>query len=369
MIKIVVLDIFPILMIKHLKPKQEYLDRYDCMTVEDCRSREKFHNNVGNAKTDLEKSARGLVRDLGLYFDLLYATLKWYDERDSTVSKWLEADERKDNLLEHAQPPEGVRCLKCYSLTTCSDKSIHDWGSDGRDRVLFMFDCPSGCLPRRAFFDDGEEYRIKPDLCPKCQTELDHTSERVKDKKIVTTYTCSKCSYTKTDELDLTVKKEKPDPDFLKDRARFCLTKEEADKKREEKWRAEEMGKLSDRLKEENLHQKEREAVFKLKKLTVIDLEKLLVPLSEKASYVKFQFGTPDLGRDLMIPFTAHDGKSDRTEGFSTSELQKIIKKALGDTNWRLMSDGISYRLGILTGRLRAYEREEDLIKLVTKEK
>lgn len=37
------------------------------------------------------------------------------------------------------------------------------------------------------------------------------------------------------------------------------------------------------------------------------------------------------------------------------------------DTNWRLMTDGISYRTGILTGRLRAYETEEDLLRLVKK--
>jgi hypothetical protein len=29
------------------------------------------------------------------------------------------------------------------------------------------------------------------------------------------------------------------------------------------------------------------------------------------------------------------------------------------------MSDGIYYRLGILSGRLKAYEREEDLVGLV----
>lgn len=46
-------------------------------------------------------------------------------------------------------------------------------------------------------------------------------------------------------------------------------------------------------------------------------------------------------------------------------ELQKIMKSSLKDANWRLMSDGVSYRLGILTSRLRAYEKEEDLLKLV----
>ena len=49
----------------------------------------------------------------------------------------------------------------------------------------------------------------------------------------------------------------------------------------------------------------------------------------------------------------------------STSNLQKLIKRTLKDTNWRLMSDGISYRLGLMSGRLRAYESKEDLLKLV----
>lgn len=33
------------------------------------------------------------------------------------------------------------------------------------------------------------------------------------------------------------------------------------------------------------------------------------------------------------------------------------------------MSDGISYRLGYLNGRVRAYEREEDLKQLVMKDR
>lgn len=49
--------------------------------------------------------------------------------------------------------------------------------------------------------------------------------------------------------------------------------------------------------------------------------------------------------------------------------IQKLIKKVLADTNWRLMSEGARYRLGMLEGRLRAYEREEDLLKLVEKVK
>jgi hypothetical protein len=57
--------------------------------------------------------------------------------------------------------------------------------------------------------------------------------------------------------------------------------------------------------------------------------------------------------------------KDNRNEYDSQRILKKIIRGLLKDTNWRLMSEGINYRLGILTGRLKAYEREEDLIKIL----
>jgi len=48
--------------------------------------------------------------------------------------------------------------------------------------------------------------------------------------------------------------------------------------------------------------------------------------------------------------------------------LKKLVVKALKGTNWRLTTDEISYRIGYLTGRLHAYEREEDLKRLVMQE-
>jgi len=44
--------------------------------------------------------------------------------------------------------------------------------------------------------------------------------------------------------------------------------------------------------------------------------------------------------------------------------LQKLIKSTLEKTNWRLMSEGVYYKLGILSGRLRGYENDEDLLNL-----
>lgn len=73
------------------------------------------------------------------------------------------------------------------------------------------------------------------------------------------------------------------------------------------------------------------------------------------------------MGRDVFIGFNCLDSKSDREDYDSRKALEKLIKKTLEHTNWRLMSDGISYWLGYLNGRLRAYEREEDLKELVMK--
>jgi len=56
-----------------------------------------------------------------------------------------------------------------------------------------------------------------------------------------------------------------------------------------------------------------------------------------------------------------------RPSGGGSSRLaaQKVIKTALDPTNWRLMTAGLSYRLGYLSGSLKGYEWEEDLMEIV----
>lgn len=75
------------------------------------------------------------------------------------------------------------------------------------------------------------------------------------------------------------------------------------------------------------------------------------------------------MGKDVYVGFSCLDSKSDRSDYDSRKTLKKLVDEALEDTNWRLMSDGISYRLGYLNGWLRAYEREEDIKNLVMKSK
>ncbi|OYX52999.1 hypothetical protein B7Y92_04245 [Candidatus Saccharibacteria bacterium 32-50-13] len=75
------------------------------------------------------------------------------------------------------------------------------------------------------------------------------------------------------------------------------------------------------------------------------------------------------MGRDVYVGFSCLDSKSDRKDYDSRKTLKKLVDSALEDTNWRLMTDEISYRLGYLNGRVKAYESEEDLKKLAMKSK
>ncbi len=59
----------------------------------------------------------------------------------------------------------------------------------------------------------------------------------------------------------------------------------------------------------------------------------------------------------------------DKAENASVCRLNRVIKKTLEGTNWRLMSEGVNYGLGYLSGRLKGYEQEEDLLQLVKKNK
>ena len=104
-----------------------------------------------------------------------------------------------------------------------------------------------------------------------------------------------------------------------------------------------------------------------VKKPKIAELTPLLAPSLEKAGYIEFSLDKPEMGRDVFIGFSCLDSKSGREDYDSRKTLKKLVDKALIDTNWRLMSDGINYRLGYLNGKIRAYEREEDIKNLVMK--
>ena len=115
-----------------------------------------------------------------------------------------------------------------------------------------MYDCTNNCMPRRAFFSNGEEWRPKPELCPNCRSPVEKKIED-DDKRSVTTTTCVKCGYANTEEYEWTHKKDEGiDQNFAADRDRFCLTEEEGQKYYEMKSGMERMGKLMEEIKEKD---------------------------------------------------------------------------------------------------------------------
>ncbi len=162
-------------------------------------------------------------------------------------------------------------------------------------------------------------------------------------------------------DLDEKPKPEKVDPNFEKDRRRFCLSATEGQKYVGQKAR---LNQVHEVLKRVEGDEKNKKVLVKIKKLSIADLNKFLTPKLKKEDYIKLDFAKPDIVKgDVAIEFTIQDSKAGRDEYDSRIQLQRLLKKKLTNTNWRLMSEGVCCRLGILSGRFRGYEDIKDLIK------
>lgn len=184
---------------------------------------------------------------------------------------------------------------------------------------------------------------------------------------ITTTYSCPACGHKENIKLDLRPEKEKPDPDYERDKALFCFDDERGRKYLEYKVHWDELHRMFEIQKEKEANKELYDAVENLEKLKVAELIEKLKPDIEKEGYIEVRFDEPEIGRDFIVSFSCLDGQSSREDYASITTLRKTVKKALVQTNWRLMSDGISYRLGYLNGRIKAYEHDDDLIRLVRK--
>lgn len=180
----------------HLQPKQYYIDRYDRFIVNECRLAEKSFDKISNkdlgnkvSKEEKER-AKNIIRDVYMY------TLKGesYADKETTIQKWMNNDKARDEKVENAKPIKGVICLICNSPMKVFDKELAI--GEINEPVMFWYSCTK-CGKRRAFFDNGEEYRLKL------------TKEELA-------------------EIDLDEKIEEPvDENYEADRERFCLTEEE----------------------------------------------------------------------------------------------------------------------------------------------
>lgn len=350
---------------KNLKDHTYYSELYDKVTIDRCKRLEK-----SDGLKSLEDKDESVAKFKKEFFELCVAPTALYFmkgerhyDKDKTIQEWMERDMELDKKLENAHEPEGVRCIGCSSLKMkCISRDLMNY-TNGKDEVLFMFQCEK-CGKRRAYWENGKEWEPKPYPCPECKSNLQSEHKR-KGNIIETTYFCPNCEYKEVESLDLDRKSEdNVDADFEANRKKYCLSTEDGRKYSVERGHLEGMKHLVDEMKEKEENTELYDEISKIKKLTIIELQTLLNPALEKAEFSSLEFDKPEILKDVILTFNLQDNKIGREKMVSVQDFQTLIKKTLADTNWRLMGDGASYKLGFLSGRLKGVENEDDLKRL-----
>lgn len=346
---------------QYLQNDQYYLDGYDLNTIEECldwyfrlkKGMQKKRNEI----KDMTDEAFDKDVHKAVSYTVNMIKIQRYRHKAETIREWMDRDRKIQEKYDNATPPVDVYCTECFSATKITSKDLMGaYDDDGK--VMFMFACVK-CNKRQALYEDGTEWRYDPPKCPECSNPLDYDSKHTKNK-LTTIYSCSKCSYKKTDVHDFKKsdekrkKKEERDKKLLTEyRKEFCLDDEEGPKA---VLNLDNIVRFVDEMKEKE--KKDKDPVYQkarqLKSLKIGQLKELLEKAIEGEGYHDLAFAKPEMGQYVIIDFSVNDMNDERKEYDSQKILKKLIKGVLDETNWRLMSEGIHYRLGILTGRLKA---------------
>lgn len=358
----------------YLKDRQYYEDRYDDGTVARCRSGEYIINDTFTImekklpEKELTDKLPGWYLQYSLYYFWLVESpaAERAENREATIAKWMAEDEKKDERLASANISGGTYCRACGKDMRVISKDYMRRDNRKDDDILIMFECES-CNKRMAFWEDGTEWEGAKHECEKCGGNT--VSKHTKKYGIITwTEACEKCKHIKTETLDLSDTKSEPDPvdPYLElDRKRFVFDSDMMFKYDQKLKHLARMAKLNATNIDKVEHVDVYDAIKQVKRLKIAQLKEVLEPIFTKDGYSDFKLGDPQIGREVSLDFSCLDTKDDREEYQSKKTLHKVIESILEDTNWRMMSAGVNYRLGFLTGSLRAYESEEDLKKLV----
>lgn len=359
---------------KYLRDEQHYIDLYDLHTIEQCldwlsriRSRlEEKGRSKEFEKYSKEEFEKETNKTLGLFIHSI--KLNRFKLRSGIIQKWKSQDGKRQELYDNTAPPRGIVCVNCSSPTKMIFKDLTDIHPE-KHKVFFMFECLK-CKKRQGLYEDGSKWHSDPEKCLECRSLIKTKFKSSKNFLTIDSF-CTQCSYKNKEVSDFKkMEKERKEREarnrkLLADhREAFCFTDTDGINYLA---RHEQLIAILNGYEERK--KKEADPLFQkaktLKKLTLAQVGASLEDPLIKGGYKDLRFGKPEMDKYVIVDFSVTDGKEGRSEYQSQGGLKKLIKMVFEETNWRLMSEGVNYRLGILTGRIKAYEREDDLIELV----
>lgn len=357
----------------YLKSKQTYIDRYDLATINECL---KMLDTFTTAYVEGKKNGpnKGLTSagewakaSNWLSNQMLYQIIgERFRLKEETIGKWMSDDEREQNKYNNTPVPSGIVCPDCKQAMQVGIKEL-DF-VDTPPRMIFLFKCTK-CKKKFWIYEDGQIRKSEFPKCPQCAKEVSISLVKEGKNKVIWKTSCSACGFTETTVDDFEKdrcdqeKREKKDK-YLLDTYRKIYCSDEAGKKA---FHYIEGLPVAREVYEEQLRKYDSLAyqnVIGLKKLSIIELEKLLTNIFEKERYIHLVFGQPELGQHVIVGFTIQDADASNRPKTAIRDLQKIVKDTLEATNWRLITDSLSSRLGYVAGRLKGYEREEDFFEI-----
>lgn len=363
-------------MITYLKDQAHYEDLYDSFTVDSCRvmNSHKFDitdkdvegQDLSPEQVEAMKAIKADWSEVAREIAVFTYAAERYKNKSQTVDKWMRDDRDKEERLAKIEPPHHVRCRECLSTNLRLISKDEYWGEkqSKRERLLFMYSC-NDCETKSAFFDDGEEYRVSPTRCPECkEANPDHKTTTRKHGYTIE-YACRSCKHLWKEVEDFTPTEKPTDPNYISDRKLYCYS----DKV---KGYVDSISRIVPLRKELGIHiekqneiKSHKEDLGQIQRLTIAEVIDKLKPVIKQHGYKELQLGQPDMGKQVVVPFNMIDGKS-RSEDESRKNLNKLFSEQLAGTNWRLVRSSLSYRMGYLSGKLKGYESDEDLLKLIS---
>jgi hypothetical protein len=298
---------------KYRQPDQYYIDEYDRITIADMKAVEKEMleaEELFSIDPDDLQSPLNNTSYLGQHIRYLDAGVAYYRNKKSAIEERMRVDEWKDRVVKTHIIPKDIPCLFCGAQM---DFEFYDFKE--KDYTFLMwFSCADGHAPRRAFYNNGIEYKPREIRCDDCGGTIKSTTKRTK-KKITITDTCLECK--KKTVLDFELSQGTVLPIDEADRKKYC-TDFIGRRNFEEDVQA--IANLSDLIKDTD--EKEKYEFKSIQKLNIVQLEETLTTAIEKSGFVKLQFDKPKISRYLTVGFSVQDS----TDGESSKSIKDIKK-------------------------------------------